>query len=74
MEVQKSQFNLTLHLKIIYTFLLLNVTLCSFCLYLLFSRQLDNEDKLHSGKFNVTAENIQREKRDLNGPYQQTVG
>ena len=78
MEVPKSQYSLKFHLKIIYTFLILNVTLCTFCLYLLFSRHADSNKAsdsaiLFNGKFNVTADKIQREKRETNRPYFQSV-
>lgn len=65
-------FNLQFHLKIIYTFLVINVSFCSLCLYLLLSRQADIPDigDLTVVKYNLTAESKQqRQKRDIYSPY-----
>jgi len=76
MELQKSDCNLKLHLRIIYAFLVINLTLCSLCLYLLnkqtYSGHNSNVTTIYSG--NYTTENVeQREKRDIYSSYYHSV-
>lgn len=78
MEVSKSEHNLKLHLKIIYTFLVINISLCTFCLYLLFSRQTEISEHsgiktISDGKYNITAELLQREKRGTHSSFPRLV-
>ena len=76
MELQKSECNLKLHLRIIYSFLVINLTLCALCLYLLnkqtYSVHNSNVTTIYSG--NYTTENVeQREKRDIYSSYYHSV-
>lgn len=71
MTEQHSEFNLRFHLKIIYTFLAINVSFCTLCLYLLINRRTDSSGNndvfdVSYGKYNSTVEIIkEREKRGL---------
>lgn len=67
-----SECNIQLHVRIIYVILLINISICTVCLYFLINRQTGGDyTNVGISNYNISTESVEyipkRKKRDVSG-------